>query len=111
MPTELRHLIFKPAEVVDAILRDRRARQLHIPTGNIADLRLVESPADQSLSVQLDIKPDDGAMASIRVEQPEMVTLLIGFCRGRSIPVPMKGTKHLARFGTKLGLVITIGME
>ena len=111
MPTELRHLIFKPAEVVDAILKDRRARRLHVPNGTIADLVLLEVEADASLSVQLHIKPDEGPMAKIAVAQPEMITLLIGFCRSRAIPVPMKGTKKLARFGTKLGLVIAIGVE
>lgn len=40
----------------------------------------------------------------------DFIAALIGHCRNCSIPVPMKGTKALERYGSQLGLVITLGL-
>ena len=38
----------------------------------------------------------------------ELIAALIGYCKSASIPVPLKGSKVLERFGSQVGLVITI---
>ncbi|TPG37720.1 hypothetical protein EAH89_29875 [Roseomonas nepalensis] len=116
MPTELRHLIFSVTEVVEAITSHNRARGVAMPSGTVVGAGLTETPADAPVSFSILVRPDR-ALPGAEKDKPQKVTLggadlmaaLIGHCRSCSIPVPMKGTKSLERFGSQLGLVITLG--
>ncbi|TPG36239.1 hypothetical protein EAH89_30405 [Roseomonas nepalensis] len=116
MPTELRHLIFSVTEVVEAITSYHRARGMAMPSGTVVGAGLTETPAGAPISFSILIL-SDRALPGGEKAKPQEVTLggadliaaLIGHCRSCSIPVPAKGSKALERYGSQLGLVITLG--
>ena len=111
MPSELRHLVFKPAEVVEAILAQRRAGRKDTPAGSVVDSGIRESSEGAPPGFGVKIIPDRGDQTpfEILVEGADLISTLLLYCRNPSIPVPMRGSKGLVRFGSRLGLVVTIG--
>ena len=110
MPTEVRHIIFKPAEVVEAVLAHRRAQKQSTPSGQVGEFGILERPAGASLAFGIQVLPDRGTAGafSIVVEGVELVAVLLSVCRERKIPLPMRGSKALVAFGAQVGLVVTL---
>jgi hypothetical protein len=44
MPSELRHLVFKPTEIIEAILAHRRLKRLDTPVGTIVNIGILDRP-------------------------------------------------------------------
>ncbi|TPG45728.1 hypothetical protein EAH89_25985 [Roseomonas nepalensis] len=116
MPTELRHIIFSAAEVVEAIILHNRARGVSMPGGSIKEAGLADTPPGAPLSFRIVFSlaglPGAELRASnevtVDLADSELAAALIGYCRSRGIPMPVKGSKSLERFGSQIGLIVTI---
>ena len=118
MPTELRHLIFSVSEVVEAITSYNRSRGVAMPSGAVVGAGLAETPSGAPVSFSILVLPDralqggeKGKPQEVTLGGADLIAALIGHSRSCSIPVPLKGTKSLERFGSQLGLVITTGRQ
>ena len=118
MPTEVRHLIFSVSEVVEAIKSHNRSRGVAMPSGAVVGAGPGETAPGAPVSFAILVMPDRALQGAEKATPQEvalggadLIAALIGHCRNCSIPVPMKGTKALERFGSQLGLVITIGRQ
>lgn len=111
MPTELRHLIFKSSELVEGILDYRRAHRVDTPRGSVSSFDVDENPDGEPERIRLTITPDAAGAPPylINLARADIISVMLKCCQERRIPIPMRGSKVLARFGTKLGLVITVG--
>jgi hypothetical protein len=111
MPSELRHLIFKPTEVVEAILAHRRVQRLDTPVGTVVKIGILERPENEAVCFGMTIRPDQAGQLPLEIiiQGAELIGMLIVYCRDKNIPVPMRGSKTLVQYGTKIALVITIG--
>ncbi len=111
MPTELCHIIFKPTEVVGAILAHRRALKQPVPVGQIVDFGTKEVPTGAPLAFALRIQPDRSGQTpfDLKMEGAELITALLALCRERKIPVAMCGGKTFTAFGRRVGLVVALG--
>ena len=123
MPAELRHLLFPPAEVVEAVKEYHRRLGTLLPTGRIVQC----GPEDQdahggTVRFRIKITPNpakgaasssfDGEMQREVVIEPHVLTAaLILYCRDRLIPLPATASKSLQRFGTQVCLVATINSK
>ena len=100
MPTELRHLIFSAAEVVEAIILHNRARGVSMPGGAIKEAALAETAPGAPLSFRIVFSlaglpgAESRAANEVNVDLagPELAAALIGYCRSRGIPMPVKGS-------------------
>ncbi len=121
MPSELRHLLFRPVEVALAIKDYRRRLGMPLPHGGVVRCGPEISAADGSVCFRMVLAPDPPDTASpatnaeprqeIVVDGPALAAALILFCRERRIPLPSAGDKALQRFGEQVGLVITINRK
>lgn len=113
MPSEIRHVIFSTAEVLEAVVAHARRAGRPLPIGAVtaAQVRCVVPGAPVSFRVE--IAPDSAqAEAPARVlefQAEELAAALLGYCRSRGIPVAMRAEKALHKFGQRLGLVLTLG--
>lgn len=110
MPTEVRHILFNPSEVVKAVLAQRAMQKVPTPTGQILDFGIREG-ADP-LVFAFRVMPDRGAGEphTILAQGAELIGALLAACRERKIPLPARGSKALAPFGSRVGLVVTLGV-
>lgn len=122
MPSELRHLLFRPAEVVQAVKEYHRRAGVPLPSGAVArcgpeaegtgvrfriTLVLDQSKIDQGKS-QAPSCPAEGEEYDLVIEGPALAAALILHCRDRRIPLPAVAEKSLTRFGEQTCLVATI---
>ncbi|MBP0496282.1 hypothetical protein [Roseomonas indoligenes] len=127
MPTELRHIIFSSAEIVEAVSLFARSRGRPLPPGQITEAAALDTEPGSAVTFRLSILPDAsdreaGRLSPERLSPerlsperlsmdwsgPELAAALLRYCRGRNIPMPVRGSKSLQRFGTQVGLVVTI---
>lgn len=118
MPSELRHILFRPAEVAVAITEYYRRTGTPLPQGSIVrcgpECESAGSAMRFRMVLVLDIAdseasmPSAGAHREVVVEGPILAAALILYCRDRRIPMPVSGDKSLQRFGEQVGLVVTI---
>ncbi len=114
MPTEIRHILFKPSEVITALLLLQRQRRIELPTGTI-EAADADDDANGLPFFTIQLRPDDAARAThgahipLRFGSADLQAALLLQCRERNLPLPMKGSKVIQRFGSKLGLVVAIG--
>ena len=114
MPTELRHLLFRPSEVVAAIVQYQRHMGYPLPPGTILSHGLEPGEPDGAVQYGMVVCPDtprpgEPPRRKVMVEGPALAAALILFCRERHIPLPAKAEKSLQRFGEQVGLVVTVG--
>ena len=120
MPTELRHLIFSPAEVLDAVKEFNRRRGTPLPAAGVAQCGPDGMEAEEGtirFRIVLTSPPAKEAVPdkSVKDTQREMIieshvlaAALILYCRDRRIPLPVIAEKSLQRFGEQVCLVATI---
>jgi len=113
VPVELRHLIFTPSEIIEAISLFRRARGQAIPSGQVKFAQAVGGQSDTPLHFRLVIQPDvaarnDAFDAEYKLEltSAELAAVLIIYCKSRSIPIPAGSTKALQNFSGEIALTI-----
>ena len=118
MPSELRHLLFRPAEIVQAVREYHRRLGTPLPSGTVARCGPECEAEDGGVSFRITILPDhDGAGPAITgeaqrqdivIEGPSLAAALILYCRDRRIPLPAGADKSLQAFGEKVCLIATI---
>ena len=119
MPTEMRHLIFSPAEVLEAVKEFNRRRGTPLPAGSVVQCGPDGMEAEEGairFRIVLTSSPAKGAVPDKPVENTrEMVieshvlaAALILYCRDRRIPLPVIAEKSLQRFGEQVCLIAII---
>ena len=119
MPSELRHILFRPSEVVEA-LRNHQARiGQPIPRGQVLDCGADGSGA-AALRFRLELAPEPAhafgsALKTVKQEfvfdAPTITAALINYCRDRKIPLPANAEKSLRQFGEQVGLITTYNIR
>ncbi len=113
MPTELRHVLFRPSEVIAAIVQYQRHMGYPLPPGTILSHGLEPGEPGSAVGFSVVIRPDTpdaGAPPErkVTVEGPALAVALILYCREQRIPLPAKADKSLQRFGNQVGLVVAV---
>ncbi len=113
MPSEIRHVLFRPAEVVHAIREYHRRSQQPHPTGTVLRCTAEAGGAGGAVRFRITILPDagDGSQQDVVIEGPTLAAALILHCKIRRIPLPAGGEKSLQCFGEQLGLVVATGSK
>jgi hypothetical protein len=123
MPTELRHLLFQPAEVLDAVREYHRRFSTPLPAGRVMQCGLDEAEAaagrtcfrivlaTPSTKVAAPGKPAEDTRREIVIEGHVLAAALILYCRDRRIPLPVAASKQLRHFGDQVCLVTTLGAK
>jgi hypothetical protein len=96
MPRELRQVVFRPTEVVDAINAYYRHRQKKMPSGNITMFSVTDTPVTVKLEV---LGVDDGGPSELQVMPEELAAALILHCINHHIPLPADADKSLRKVG------------
>ena len=118
MPTELRHLLFRPAEVVWAVKEYHRRTGAPLQSGSVVSCGPeCDSAGGVAFRIALAPDPVDGGAVSatdpegrleVVVEGPTLAAALILHCRDRRIPLPAAADKSLQQFGEQVCLVAKI---
>lgn len=120
MPTELRHLLFRPAEVVQAVRDYHRRLGTPLPAGAIVQCGPECEEGDEgAVSFRITLVPDPAAGTmpgrpgeerprEVVVEGAVLAAALILHCRDRRIPMPANAGKSLRCLGTQVCLVATL---
>ncbi len=113
MPSEIRHVLFRPAEVVQAVKEYHRRSQQPHPTGAVLRCAAEASGAGGAVRFRITIAGDggDGSQQDVVIEGPTLAAALILHCKIRQIPLPAGGEKSLQCFGEQLGLVVATGSK
>jgi hypothetical protein len=122
MPSELRHVMFRPAEVVEAV-RDYR-RRMGDPLSALTVVSCAPERDGDGETVRFRLTlPGQPAIAKrtrrqeatadqeVIIEGPDLISALILYCSERSIPLPAKADKFLDIVRNQVCLVISIGMK
>lgn len=112
MPSEVRHLVFRQAEVVRALTDYHDRINTILPPGEIVGGAPEELAG--SLVFRLKVAPlpsagaanKSGATNDVVVRDTVLVAALILFCRGRRIPLPASASKSLVILGGQTCLVV-----
>jgi len=119
MPSEIRHILFQPPEVVQAIGAYYRRVGRAVPPGvvtNCGPERMgPDSPARFRMTIEDDrplteagVPPTPGASKqSVIVDGSDLAAALILHCRTKKIPLPASATKALEVYGGQLCLAFT----
>jgi hypothetical protein len=115
MPIEIRHILFTPGEVVEAASLFSNQRGQPIPSGTVTEAAPLESIAGDAIRFRFTVEMDkaEGGDRSVRFRTfdfigSDLAALLLNYCKRRGIPIPMKGSKSLQRFGSKVGLIVSL---
>jgi len=123
MPSEIRHILFRPAEAARAALDHLRHVRRNQPMGDVVDCfvepalpRRGDSAAPRrgvALAVVMDPTRDMPRgetcdLLRLSLAGEDLMEALIAFCQNNGIPLPIDGEKSLQRFGDQIGIVITL---
>ena len=113
MPSEIRHVLFRPAEVVHAVKEYYRRSQQSHPRGTVLHCAAEATGTGGAVRFRITIAPDtaDGPQQDVVIEGPTLAAALILHCKIRQIPLPAGGEKSLQCFGEQLGLVVATGSK
>jgi hypothetical protein len=110
VPTELRHITFRPVEIVCAIHEYRRRMRRPLPSGLLRAFRISnEAGSESPVYASFEISPDGSLERQmIDLKEAELAAALILFCINRKIPLPVGSSKALRRSGDGVTLVVAI---
>ena len=115
MPIEIRHMIFSAGEVVDAAALFSQQRGKPMPSGTVTAAAPMDTADGDAIGfrILLELDRPEGRDRDIRSRTfdyvgSDLAAVLILYCKRRNIPLPMKGAKSLQRFGSKIGLVVSM---
>ena len=113
MPSEIRHVLFRPAEVVHAIKEYYRRSQQSHPTGLVLRCAAEATGVGGAVRFRITIAGDTGeaSQQDVVIEGPTLAAALILHCKIRQIPLPAGGEKSLQCLGEQLGLVVATGSK
>src|SRR5258706_7437050 len=108
MPTEMRHIVFTPNEVLRSITQYKHRRREPLPSGTISNLKIEEKP---DVHVVLFITDDNKRNTEeLTFQGAELAAALVMYCIERKIPLPAARAKKTLRvFDKQLGLEVAIG--
>jgi len=106
MPAEVRHVLFRPTEVVSAIADYYRRMQMPLPPGSV--VRSAVEDENGAVRFTMVVSRDDGsARQSVTLEGSQLAAALILFCRDHRVPLPSDSDKSLKKLDDWLALVVT----
>lgn len=118
MPSEIRHILFRPAEVLDAIRMYHKRLGSPLPAGTVrhcgpetdAPGGTVRFHINLLPDLPRDVPPPSGEEQGIEVvvEGANLAAALILYCRDRRVPLPAGAQKSLQCFGEQVGLIATL---
>ena len=116
MPSELRHLLFRPAEVVQAVKEYYRRTGKVLPTSTVVRCCPESEGAGCSIKFRITIAPDrpdpkqpmDTTQQDVVIDGAALAAALILSCRDRRIPLPAHANKSLQLFGAQICLLVAI---
>ncbi len=110
MPSELRHVVFRLPEAVDAAVQHLRLQNRPVPRGTVGEARIVGGEAGDGapVTLQFAVHPDSGPAGAetLEVAGEDLLGALMHLCRRRCVPLPQRGTKSVERYGARLALVV-----
>jgi hypothetical protein len=108
MPTEMRHIVFTPNEVLRSITQYKHRRREPLPAGTISNLKIEERP---DVHVVIFITDDNKRNTEeVMFQGAELAAALVMYCIERKIPLPAARAKKTLRvFDKQLGLEVAIG--
>jgi hypothetical protein len=120
MPSELRHIMFRPPEVVHAVTEYHRRIGQPLPPGSVICGTPESGGPGDVVRFRIALTPDhagtgkaqnsgEPARREVVVEGPALAAALILFCRNEHIPLPARAEKSLQIFGDQVVLVCAIG--
>ncbi len=105
MPTETRHISFRPHEIVAAVSDFHLRRRLPIPKGKVMGISFTDPP---DIGATLSILPDNAHdTVDFTLNGETLAAALVFYCINRGIPLPALARKQLQRNGDEIALVIT----
>ena len=122
MPTEVRHILFRPAEVIQAVREYCRRSGRPLPSGSVVSCAVEDNEAGGAVRFRIKValdaagggmypKPSEIEQQDLVIESPNLAAALILYCNARHVPPPARAEKALQRFGEQLGLVVTVGVK
>ena len=119
MASEIRHVLFRPAEVVQAVAEYHKRMQQPLPSGSILSCRTECKDPGGVVRFVMTLVPDERsrkgtdkaappAPIEVAVEGPSLAAALIVHCQTLRIPLPAKADKSLQLFGDRICLIATI---
>ena len=110
MPSELRHIMFRPPEVVHAVTEYHRRIGQPLPAGSVICGTPESAGPGDTVRFRIALAPDragagkaqnsgEPARREVVVEGPVLAAALILFCRNEHIPLPARAEKSLQIFG------------
>lgn len=106
MPSEIRHIVFTPVEIIAALDGFLRSRGQPLPTGAVLK---IEIEPGEPLLVNVTVTTDLAVrIATLHFAEAEVAAALLNYCRDYRIPLPGYGAKHLHRVGRNLALSVTL---
>ena len=118
MPSEIRHVLFRPAEVIDAIRLYHQRLGASLPTGTVSRCGPESDQAGGNVRFRIVVQPDlsrdappvagQEGTVEVVVEGSNLAAALILYCRERQVPLPASAHKSLQCFGEQVGLVATL---
>jgi hypothetical protein len=116
MPDELRQLLFRPVEVVQAVADYHRRMSKPLPSGTVLACAPECDPGGENVKFSISYAPDLPAdhpktgqlVRKLLITGPELAAALILHCHQLRIPMPAKAEKSLQVFGNRVCLVATI---
>jgi len=107
MPTEIRKIVFSPAELAEALDHFAKATHHAMPPGKIA---ACEIDSKNALSVAVTVHHmAEGSTHTVPFDNPSVAAALIRYCIERKIPVPKAATKSVEAEGPGVALILTLG--
>lgn len=112
MPSEIRHLMFRPYEVALAVQGYHRRMNKPLPPGALVACKLEGEGEGERIQVRMTIMPDGGKHARhLLIDGPTLAASLILYCQAIRIPLPSKAEKSLQRFGDQVCLVAKLNAK
>jgi len=121
MASEIRHILFQPPEVVQAVGQYYRRVGRPVPNGDVVRCRADGGLPGVPVRFKITLSPEQGSAAnrksrsakpseefSVIVEETDIAAALIMACRTLKIPLPSKSGKTVQVFGEQIGLVFTM---
>jgi hypothetical protein len=106
MPSEIRQIIFRAEELIEAIVSYSNASAEPLPAGAV---EAVEVVSGKTISVRVHIR-GEGNLGDYQttLDASTVAASLIRYCRDTGIPLPRDSEKSLQVTGDNLALVIKI---
>ena len=110
MPSEVRHLMFRSAEVVAAMQAYYRRLGRPLSSGLIGDCLVEGDGIAVPVSFRLRLHADEatGRPSEISIDSTTLTAALILHCKANSVPLPARAQKSLQRMGEHLCLVASL---